>query len=133
LNAEETAAAIEVQSAIRTSGIRSGDAGTVIGITKTKPVQDQMEKSSRMTNVGGAISTAGGMAGTMAAGMISSKVTDSNDTAESTIGMISTMAPMIGSMFGPWGMAIGAAVSGIGLLINGIHKTDQELLEEAQE
>jgi peptidoglycan hydrolase CwlO-like protein len=43
------------------------------------------------------------------------------------------MAPMIGSMFGPWGAAIGGAVSGIGLLINAGNKTDEELLKEAQE
>jgi hypothetical protein len=42
---------------------------------------------------------------------------------ESTTGMISTMAPMIGSMFGPWGMAIGAAISGLGLLFNAGNKT----------
>jgi hypothetical protein len=99
----------------------------------SKPVQDSMDKTGKIAGLSGAISAAGGMAGTMAAGMISAKVTDSNDTAESTVGMISTMAPMIGSMFGPWGMAIGVGISAIGLIGNAIHKTDEELLKEAQE
>ena len=75
----------------------------------------------------------GSMAGSIIAGTINSHVTDSNDTGESTVGMISTMAPMIGSMFGPWGMAIGVGISAIGLIGNAIHKTDEELLKEAQE
>jgi hypothetical protein len=98
----------------------------------SKPVQNKMQKGGKMSGLGGAISAVGGMIGTMAAGMISAKVTDSNDSTESMVGMVSTMAPMIGSMFGPWGMAIGAGISAIGLGFNKWHKTDEELLKEAK-
>ena len=99
----------------------------------SKPVQDQMNKAGTMSGLGGAVSAGAGMIGTMAFGTWSSNVSDSNDTTESTIGMVSTMAPMIGSMFGPWGMAIGALLGAAGLAFNTWNKTDEELLKEAEE
>lgn len=91
-----------------------------------------MQKGSRLSSYKGAITAAGGMGGTMIASAVSSHVTDSSDTTESTVGTIASMAPMIGSMFGPWGLVIGGALSAIGLGFNAINKTEGELLEEAK-
>jgi hypothetical protein len=129
---EELGGQLEVMRYTQSSGIRGSDAGMVVNTGNSKPVKDKMGSQSKGGNLSGALSAAGGMVGTMAAGMISSKVTDTNDTTESTIGMVSTMAPMIGSMFGPWGLLIGGAVSALGLAINHFNKTDEELLQEAQ-
>ena len=117
---------------IANSGVRKTDSGMVTSMSGSKPVQKQMQKGSRLSSYKGAITAAGGMGGTMIASAVSSHVTDSSDTTESTVGTIASMAPMIGSMFGPWGLVIGGALSAIGLGFNAINKTEGELLEEAK-
>jgi hypothetical protein len=102
-------------------------------VSQNPNVNKSQEREQSAGSLRNMATGAGGMAASVAAGIISSKVTDSSDTTESTLGTVATMAPTIGAMFGPWGLAIGAAVSGIGLLINAGNKTDEELLKEAQE
>jgi hypothetical protein len=130
---EERAKEVGLDSYIAGSGVSKTDGTTIVNLGKQKPVQDKTRQASKSSNLGGAMAAAGGMALTMGYGMLSSNVTDSNNGAESTVEMLSTMAPMIGSMFGLPGMIAGAIVGGLGLLFNGIHKTDEELLKEAQE
>ena len=43
------------------------------------------------------------------------------------------MAPMVGSMFGPWGLLAGSIISIAGSIFNTVNKTSEELLKEAQE
>jgi hypothetical protein len=81
----------------------------------------------------GALVGGGGMAATMIASAWNSKVTDTNDTTESTVATVSNIAPMIGSMFGPWGLLAGSIVSIAGSIFNTVNKTSEELLKEAQE
>lgn len=128
----EEAGLIGDKGYIANSGVYQTDSGMVTSMSGSKPVQKQMQKGSRLSSYKGAITAAGGMAGTMIASTVSSHVTDSNDTTESTVGTIASMAPMIGSMFGPWGLVIGGALSAIGLGFNALNKTEGELLEEAK-
>lgn len=128
----EEAGLIGDKGYIANSGVYQTDSGMVASMSGSKPVQKQMQKGSRLSSYKGAITAAGGMAGTMIASTASSHVTDSNDTTESTVGTIASMAPMIGSMFGIWGLLAGVGVSIAGTLFN-MSKTDGELLKEAQE
>ena len=118
-------------------GVYKNDYGANRRIIQDKPTQQELARSAKLKSLAGSAAGAAAMGTTIVMGMVTAKTVDHEDTSEQIAGTVATMAPMLGTMFGPWGAAIGSLVGIASGIFTWLNETDsekrQKILDEAKE